>query len=110
MTDINIKGTQTGRMSSASPNPANRPHQIRDGMVFWVLWAAVEVTKTSPREQAMNLFGAFRDFYPLAGAHDRYTTKDLVRPTIVTLLEQEQDEATYYFFERVLRIIDGEDG
>ena len=77
---------------------------IRNGMVFWVLWAALEATQREPDVHSMNLFNAFETFYPLASEYDRRLIVENLLPTVARMADEAEaadQEANCYFLKRV---------
>lgn len=81
--------------------------EVDDGMVFWVMNAAVELTKGDPITQSANLYSAIKNFYPLASAYDRKVMKEELVPPLEALLQQQDDGPTKYFLERSLERLGG---
>lgn len=114
-------GVTSGRFSSDAPNNSNTPRiipisttfenvTIRSGMVFWVLWAALEATWKEPSTHAMSLFNAIETLYPIACEYDRQCIRESVRPGLARLLDGCADEANIYFLQRALDVIDQVEG
>lgn len=78
---------------------------VKDGTMFWLLHAGVELTKTDSRTHAYNLFEAARQIWPALSDYDKKLVQDCLVKPVEDLHELARFEDEQYFLGRTLGII-----